>query len=301
MPPRPYDSASVDDGDLCFQAELPAFTRIGRHYAVVEDARLDYTYAQADLDRWSAYVDAIQVLAAAVKSEPGRARAIVAEFHRDHPPCGDVALDRLPGRMLETAPITLTYPAYLDVLAQSARMTLIVRNMRHPDPNQRMLGPGALRPHREKLQRDRAAWLPSGRFWFCCGPVAEVSPGQKQLFDDLEANQGVLFERLAEKMREMHAFYARQVDQNDPQEQVVYPIDAPADAPLDRFRINCFRLVDGKGIAIVFDSLIEWCDEHGCVATIRHGRVAIGGSDEFWNLEWDDEDDGDEDRDDWGE
>jgi hypothetical protein len=99
---RPYNTAVRQGDSLVFEADLPAFAAIGRHYAEVEDARLDFSYSRESIDACTAYVDAVQQATAEALDGRRPWPEIVAEMSRRFPEEFPQSLDRVPTHMLRS-------------------------------------------------------------------------------------------------------------------------------------------------------------------------------------------------------
>ena len=281
MATRPYDSAARRGGSLVFEADAPAFARIGRRYAEVEDAGLDFAYSREFIDRWREYVDAVQQATAEALQGRRPWPEIVAEMSARYPEEFPRSLDCVPTSMLETRKTPEGRKVYLEWLAQNARILLSAKLLFAPRDLKIGFGNAA---YAENVLRKRLELPPPGRYPFDCGDRDELTTHQKRLFDQLESNQAAYFQEIADALRTMYRRQADQVfDRNDPREQIVYPLDDAGDVPLDRFRIQSFLLHESADrIGLIFDSLLDWCDEHGCAAVLESGKVGeygVGGWD----------------------
>ncbi len=280
MESRPYHRAARQHGSLAFEAELPAFITIGRGYAAVEDAHLDFAYSREYIDEWTDYVDAVQQ-ATREALDGGRPwPEIVAEMCARFPEQFPQSLDRVPTYMLKSRESPDGHRTYLEWIAQNARILLNSKLIYAPGDLK--TGPRST-AYAQNVRQKRAQLLPPGRFRFECGEVDEPNDHQKALFDRLESDQAAIFQEVAGGLRALYQQQAGFLDRTDPYHQVIFPLDNSGDVPLDRFRIQSFLLHESADlIGVTFDSLLEWCDEHGCAVLVSEGRVnefGWGGSD----------------------
>jgi hypothetical protein len=277
MGSRPYDAVARDGGSLVFEADLPAFAPIGRRYAEVEDARLDFSYTREYIDGWTAYVDAVQQATAEALAGRRPWPEIVAEMSRRYPEEFPRSLDRVPTYMLRSRETTEGLKTYLEWLAQNARLLLMSKLLYAPGDLK--TGPGN-KAYAANVRKKRAGLLPAGRYRFDCRDRSEPTAHQKALFDRLESGQTAIFQGVADALRAFYGQQADQTDRTDLYEQVIFPADDSGDVPLDRFRIRSFLLhPSADRIGLTFDAMFDWCDEHGCavVASIGGGEEPVCG------------------------
>lgn len=271
---RRYHAAKKLGNSLVFKADLPAFAPIGRRYAEVEDALIDFAYSQEIIDYWTKYVDEVQQGTADAITGRRPWPEIVAEMSQKYPKEFPPSLDRLPSRILSHRVTPEGWKEYLEWLAQNARFFLQSKLVYAPQSGWR--NPR----YAEKVRSERVKLLPAGQYKFDCGHRAQPSENQNALFDRLETNQTDVFREVAGALREFYATYRSQCfDPTDPYEQVLFPVDDSGDVPLDRFRIEEFLLYPSADqIGLAFESLVDWSDEHGCALLVSNGKLVEGGS-----------------------
>ena len=284
MTSRPYDAAEQVDDSLVFIADLPAFVPIGRRYAEVEDARLDFTHSQDTLDYWTGYVAAYQQATADAIAGRRPWPELVAEMSQRYPKEFPPSLDRVPPAVLKNRETPEGQKYYLEWIAQTNRFLLLAKQM------EGQKGQGNTK-YAKRVRAERKKLLPAGRYKFDCGDRDEPTENQKALFDRLQSTQAEIFREVAGALAELYALcrgHCAESELSDPYVQTLFPADASGDIPLDRFRIQSFLLhPTADEIGLSFDSMFDWCEEHGCAVLVSEGKVpgeCWGGDDVLFSF-----------------
>jgi hypothetical protein len=128
----------------------------------------------------------------------------------------------------------------------------------------------------------------AGQFRFSCGYRKKPTASQVELYESLRARQKPLAAAVQVAIREMHEKASRDVDLDDPCEQILFPADsALSDVALSCFRINYFHLSAGRRrIILTLDSILQPY-KHVCGLLIEGGKVTDSGAGVLEKLEHD--------------
>lgn len=277
MTAYPYDSAERVDDSLVFLADLPAFAPIGRRYAEIEDARLDFTHSQEVLDYWTNYVAAYQQATADAIAGRRPWPEIVAEMSQRYPKEFPPSLDFAPPAVLKNRETPEGQKYYLEWIAQTNRFLLLTKQFDSKESKRNK----ANTKYVKKLRAERKKLLPAGRYRFNCGDRDQPTENQKALFDRLVSTQTEIFQEVAGALADFYALcrgHCAESELSEPYVQILFPADDSGNVPLDRFRIQSFALhPTADEIGLSFDSMFDWCEEHGCAVLVSEGKVPDGG------------------------
>ncbi|HVW37563.1 MAG TPA: hypothetical protein VHB99_09660 [Pirellulales bacterium] len=210
----------------------------------------------------------------------------MAEMSQQFPDRFPQSLDRVPPRILQTRETPEGRKEYFEWLAQNARFFLLSKESHAPRDRRRSMPDSA---YANQLRAQRAELLPPGRYRFDCGDRARPTEHQKVLFDRMEGGQTQVFQEVAKALREFYLLCRGHCGEPiDLYDQILFPGGGSEDVSLDCFRIQSFLLhPSAEQIGLTFDSLFDWCEEHGCAVLVSDGKVGEygwGGSDVLFDL-----------------
>jgi hypothetical protein len=122
MPPAPYEATFRDDGELCFLAEVPALSHIGRRFSELSDRSTHFVAPPEEQARWRGLTQRLEKLVGELKTVPATSwpameKQLKQEFAAEYPQ----ACDRLPRgirEFFETSQMPL--PEFVEWLLHAA-------------------------------------------------------------------------------------------------------------------------------------------------------------------------------------
>jgi hypothetical protein len=97
MPAKPYEATFRADGELCFFAEVPALSHIGRRFSELSDRSTHFVAPAGEQERWKQLTQRLEKLIGEVKDKPATAwPAIESHLKREFAAEYPQASDRLP-------------------------------------------------------------------------------------------------------------------------------------------------------------------------------------------------------------
>jgi hypothetical protein len=268
----------IEDGDLCFYADVPALAYIGERFDALTDEVFGFAPRSGQVGAGEQFVKDVDENSGSGPDLDAMREMLYAqmELFRESP-LFKQANDQYAKMRQQLESLRAMHPELaqrqLDMLESMQRIVADPRAMEQELPG---LFPGASRSSKDTPKTERPRRGPR-QLKFNCGAENSMSAEQTALLREFLNSQEQLRPQIETALRQMHAWM------NDPKsilfERSLFPA-ASSDIPLQCFQIReiALRLDYGRRILMTFDTLFAHLEEHGCYISIRNGAVERFGT-----------------------